>query len=148
MRKLNSLQIFKELKKDLYSKQIFKNVVPRNRLPKYIKYPSAYVINTHNHNQPGEHWLAVYFDNKRNCEFFDSYGLSPNFYNFEKSLKKLSKNIKFNSIQLQADNSFYCGYYCVYFILLKSRNFSLKEIQQLFSDKDFRFNDDLIKNII
>lgn len=94
MKKLNSLQIFQELKKDLYSKHVFKNVVARNRLPKYIKYPSAYVINTHNHNQPGEHWLAIYFDNKRNCEFFDSYGLSPNFYNFEKSLKKLSNNIK------------------------------------------------------
>jgi hypothetical protein len=62
VRPLSSLDIFYYLKKDAYSRKIFKNVVARDRLPKKIVYPSANVINTDKSNEPGEHWLAVYYD--------------------------------------------------------------------------------------
>ena len=35
----------------------------------------AYIINTDDHDELGEHWLAVYFD--KDVEYFDSFGLFP-----------------------------------------------------------------------
>ena len=35
----------------------------------------AYITNTDDHGEPGEHWLAVYVD--KDVEYFDSFGLFP-----------------------------------------------------------------------
>ena len=35
----------------------------------------AYIINTDDHDKPGEHWLAVYFD--KDVEYFDCFRLLP-----------------------------------------------------------------------
>jgi hypothetical protein len=43
---LSTQEIFKELKKDVYFKEIFKAELPYDCLPKAPSYPSAYVVNT------------------------------------------------------------------------------------------------------
>ena len=44
-------------------------------------YPFALVCNTHNADQPGEHWVAVYVDEE--CgDYFDPYGQPPQHIEF------------------------------------------------------------------
>ena len=73
---MNTLQIERLLKKDLKSKTIFKKVCALDQLEKPT-FPSAYVINSDPSSEPGEHWVAVYFDKRGRGEYFDSYGLPP-----------------------------------------------------------------------
>jgi hypothetical protein len=141
VRPLNSLDIFPYLKKDTYSRRIFKNVVARDRLPKKAVYPSAYVINTDNSNGPGEHWLAVYYDSSGYCTFFDSFARSPNDFHLDEFLNKTSNGWEQNTMRLQDINSVTCGYYCVYFVLLMSRGLQLEDILALFEEENFVVND-------
>ena len=71
MKPLNSIQILNYLKQDDYAKNIFRSVLPRDRLPQNVSFPSAYVINTHTSDKKGEHWLAIYYDKNGLCTFFD-----------------------------------------------------------------------------
>ena len=56
MKPLSTWEIRNKLKKDCFSRDIFKDVLPRDLLPNKVKYPSAYVINTHSSSREGEHW--------------------------------------------------------------------------------------------
>ena len=51
-------------------------VVAKVRLPDIVStYPSAFVCNTHDSDQPGEHWIVMYIDE---CgDYLDPYGLEP-----------------------------------------------------------------------
>lgn len=145
---MNTIQIYQELKKDHYANKIFKSVYARDQLPYKFRKPCAFVVNTHKSNQPGQHWLAFYFDNNGSCEFFDSFGLHPSRYNFNDYILKNSNSFKYNNNQIQHASSSYCGHYCVYFIMLKARGVSLETIQKIFSDSNQLKNDSLIKNLL
>ena len=134
---LYDYEIFRSLKNDPYSKSIFKAVLPIDKIPLKIVYPSAYVINTDSSAGSGEHWLAVHYDSQGMCSFFDSYGMPPGFYGLEKYLKKTSTDWIFNNMQLQSLSSVTCGYYCIYFIQMMCRDFTMNEIVEQFSNEDF-----------
>ena len=140
MRALSTIDIYKELKNDYYARHFFKGVLPRDQLPRYITYPSAYVINTHPSYKPGEHWLAVFYDANKMAYFFDSFGLPPSYYGLEKYLKSTAKQVFYNHQQLQGITAITCGYYCIYFIMLKSRNFNLNEIINHFCINHFKIS--------
>lgn len=144
---LNTIQIVKKIKADFFARHYFKAVVPRDKLPRSVSYPCSFVVNTHSSKQPGEHWLAIHYDESGKCTFFDSFGLSPLYYKLDDFIKKTSTSWEHNEQQIQSISSNKCGYYCIYFILLMSRNLSLNEILSLFCKKDFDFNDFIIKFI-
>ena len=49
-------------------------VVAKDTLPEVVStYPSAFVCNTHNSDQPGEHWIAM----DEIGDYFDPYGMKP-----------------------------------------------------------------------
>ena len=73
---MNTLQIERLLKMDLKSKTIFKKVCALDQLEKPT-FPSAHVINSDSSSEPGEQWVAVYFDKRGRGEYFHSYGLPP-----------------------------------------------------------------------
>ena len=51
-------------------------VVAKDTLPVVVStYPSAFVCNTHDSDQPGEHWVAMYVDEIG--DYFDPYGQKP-----------------------------------------------------------------------
>ena len=64
---MDTLQIERILKNDFCTKKIFKGVYPKNRLP-IVEYPGSYVVNTNPSTAPGEHWVAVFFNNKGSCK--------------------------------------------------------------------------------
>jgi hypothetical protein len=144
---LSTQEIFKELKKDVYCKEIFKAVLPYDCLPKAPSYPSAYVVNTDPLGKEGQHWLAFYYDISGKCTFFDSFGHSPAFFGLEAYIEKTSTKWEYNTQQLQSIFSSTCGYYCIYFILLKSRNFKMCDILNLFNKTNFHINDYIVSKI-
>jgi hypothetical protein len=143
---MNNIQINAILKKDKKSKKCYLGTFPIDKLPKIFKYPTCFIINNQKSTEIGEHWLAVYFDSKKHCYFFDSFGMHPTFYNLTNYLKKKSIKINYNKLQLQSIFTEYCGYYCIIFLILKARKYSFNFILSQFKDPDS--NDNLIKNLI
>ena len=146
---MNTIQINEILEKDSISKKTFIGVFSRDKIPKISNknYPCSYVVNTDNSKQPGEHWLAVYYDENGDCDFFDSLAFNPKFYGITKQLTKSANTLTFLTYPIQSIFSQYCGFYCVLFILFRSRNYSLESFLKLF-DKDTLKNDKLILNLI
>ena len=68
---MNSFEIYKIIKNDKFASKNFIGVFARDQLPKKIKFPSSFIINTDKSNEPGEHWLAIFYDINGVCEFFD-----------------------------------------------------------------------------
>lgn len=147
MELLNNIQLEEILKHDVFTNKIFNGVYARDMLPKYLKYPSAIIVNTDKSNLSGQHWLAIYFDKDKNCEFFDSFGRSPKYYKFENYIKKHADKVKWNKKQIQGFNSSICGYYCVLFLLLKARNHEIRLFLKNF-DKNYDENDKYILKLI
>ena len=113
--------IIEVLTKDKKSKGSFLGVFARDEIPKNINYPACFVMNTENRNKPGQHWLAFYYDSKGTCYFFDSYGRSPDYYNFKTYIERTAKKCFFSDNRIQG-HSYFCGYYCVFYLLFKARN--------------------------
>jgi hypothetical protein len=144
---MNTLDIQRALRKDAFSRMYFKAVLPKDKLPSRVRYPSAYVINTHASDKPGEHWLAIFYDDNGVATFFDSFGQSPAFYKLKSFLLRTSRRFNHNTRQLQSIQATTCGFYCVYFIQLMSRSLTLSDILELFSGDNFNENDKRIYNI-
>ena len=109
---MNTDEIEKAICQDPSSEAIFAGVYARDQLPKSIKYPAAMVWNTDAADQPGEHWVAAYFNEAGMGEYFDSYGLEPPPY-FKRYMEKHSRQWRWNQIQLQDLWTSACGHFCV-----------------------------------
>ena len=142
---ITEIQLDQCLRYDRETKKIFIGVYARNELPLKIKYPCCFILNTHPRNKPGEHWLAFYFSKNKECYFFDSYGLSPKFYNLENYIIFSSSSYTFNKKRIQGYSS-YCGFYCLLFLLFKIRN-RHKSFFNYFSNV-YSNNDLKIQNLI
>ena len=145
---MNSLQIIKVLESDKYTKKKFLGVFARDELPIKIKYPSCLILNTDKRNGPGEHWLAIFYDENKNAEFFDSFGYMPDFYKLTTYLNKTCKNWQANQQRIQGFFSKLCGLYCLFFLHQKCRNVTLQEIQNNFNKEKQDLNDDIVLKFI
>jgi hypothetical protein len=144
---MNSYQLTLALLDDKYTKNYFVGVFARDELPIRVRIPSCFIINTHNRNQPGEHWLAIFLNKDGSVEFFDSMGLPPSFYKLDKYLETISNNkIRYSTKRLQGFFSNYCGVYCLYFLYQRSRGVLFEDIINQF--KDINNNDKLIQKFI
>ena len=120
---MDTNQIITILKNDILAKDVFKGVYAVDQLPKNLEY-GAYVINTDEHYKPGEHWVAVYYDEKSK-DYFDSYGILPIDSRIEKFC---GKEFVYNNVKLQKTYSNACGFYCIYFILKRVRGIDMENI--------------------
>lgn len=145
---MNTLQIYDIIKKDPICSRFFLGVFSRDQLPKKLyNFPCSFIVNTDNQNEPGEHWLAIYYDEKQHATFFDPYGLEPSLYGFETYLNNTSKSWTYNSTRIQSYFSLLCGQICVFFIYLMSKKLSLNYISRLFT-KDYEKNEKVILNFL
>ncbi len=138
-----STTIDKILKADKYSSHFFKGVYARDQLPS-LKDNDCIILNNQNKNHAGEHWLAIFVENGFG-HFFDSYGNHPSRYNLVDYLNSNTLNWNYNSLRIQGESK-YCGYYCVLFILFKSRGL-LNKFYTYFSE-NYDLNDKLIKELV
>ena len=142
---MDTLQLLKNINSDKTSKKYFIGVFPRDLLPTKINYPSSFIVNTDNSNKRGEHWLAIYVDGHRKLDFFDPMGLPPVFYGLDGYINNIADSYQFNKMQFQNIFSDYCGFYCLLFIFIKSRN---KNFNFKLFTKNFKKNDQIISKLI
>ena len=107
-------------------------VVAKDRLPDIVStYPSAFVCNTHDSDQPGEHWIAMYVDE---CgDYFDHYGLEPEHTEFTNFMNKHCSEWSSNDRIYQSRISTVCGQYCAAFLMFRCRNVSMHAFSRLFT---------------
>ena len=85
----------------------------------------------------GNHWTAIYYDFKNEfvLEYYDPFGDPPKF-NIIKSFKDLILNFnievfvkfKINKIQQQDIKTSNCGWFSIYFLIMRFNNYSFKDI--------------------
>lgn len=138
---MNSLQIHTILSRDPASVRYFAGVFPSDKIPTLRNFPCAFVVNTDKHHEKGSHWLAIYIQDKKTIEFFDSYGLSPETYgeDIARFVQKYSR-MRWNKTTLQSVTSNVCGHYCIFFIVKRCQGYCMKAIVRMLSRKknDFR----------
>ena len=92
MKPLTTLQINKILKNNPSTKN-FIGTFPACIIPKTNKKNYSFIINTHDHFNSGEHWVAFVVRNKKTY-FFDSFGRNPFHYHFPKYFTTICKNFQ------------------------------------------------------
>ena len=125
---------------------IMKGVFPSDKLPIVETYPSAMIANTDPHNQPGTHWIAMYFVSPQESEFFDSYGFPPESYGMDGYV--LRETTYYNDKPMQGLTSDVCGDYCLFYLLHRARNVDLNTIQNKFLRYDTQWNDSQVAQFV
>ena len=96
----------------------FYGVFAVDRLPFILlPKPASIIINLDPSYFTGSHWVCCTFNDK-SAHYFDSFGREPpsEIVTFiERNQRKWSAN----KYIFQADNSIYCGYYCILFVVLQ-----------------------------
>lgn len=141
---MNSIQLQKILSDNESTKSTFIGIFARDELPMITKYPTCFILNTAKRSHNGEHWLAFYFDSKKNCNFFDSYGNHPSFFNLTNYIIKYSNNLFYNKKCIQSWVSENCGFYCILFLILRATGYEIDKISDLFYDDPSK-NDQMIE---
>ena len=139
---MENILINKLLKTNPSTKQTFLGTFAIDTLPGEIeKYPCGMVINTDPISKPGQHWLALYAENCKKVEFFDSFGQAiPE--SVELFIKKHFGECEESITQVQDESSSACGAYCVYFLTIRCEtNYSMQDIIASFHKDDYEAND-------
>ena len=107
-----------EIRSKMRSFSQFRGVFARNEFRealhkcRELDTEGGFIINTDPDSKPGEHWLAVYYTQYKQFNFFDSYGLSPNTYGFNNDAFS-----QYNKRCVQALVSDTCGQHCIYYLI-------------------------------
>jgi hypothetical protein len=125
----------------------FLGVFSSDTLPSVIrKRPALLVCNTDPSDRSGEHWICIYIDENRHGEFFDSFGRSAGMP-FNNYMNTHCIHWTYNSTQLQSIISTYCGHYCVFYCLYRSRGIDMNRIVGMFTS-DTGVNDYLVQKFV
>ena len=126
--------------------QVFYGTVPCDRLPRTLPQegPTAYIVNTDPHDEPGRHWIAIWTEGNVS-EIMDSYGLSLEVYGTtDPLLEWLSRHFKYqlhNGQSLQSLFSQSCGDYALMYLIDRAEGRSMQQFLNRFKKKDYVNND-------
>ena len=130
---MDTLQIARLLTRNPRARSIFRGVVPKDGLPSMIDaLPAAFVCNTDDGDEQGEHWIALYLAADGRGDYFCSYGLSPRHAAFRTFMNEHCSEWTHNSKRLQSPLSNVCGQYCVAFVLLRCNGFPTRTFVNMF----------------
>lgn len=145
---MNTEQLMDVLKHDTYTSKFNCEVLSLNHfLESSIAISSLIIINYDSCDEPGSHWVAIFINKKQEIEFFDSYGMLPIYSSIRTKLNNTFGKTRptFNLIRFQG-NSTVCGQYCLLYLLLKARGFTLKDIQNTFYETKSFAERDVVAN--
>ncbi|GFT78278.1 hypothetical protein TNCV_4451401 [Trichonephila clavipes] len=77
---MDGMQMYTVLSQEKTTSPYFQGVYSRDMLPSLQENMCA-IVNSDDSSQPGTHWLALFVNDKRELEFYDSFGQPPVFYN-------------------------------------------------------------------
>ena len=141
---MNTLELKKIIKNDSWA--WYANVCAVDELPSHVAtYPNAFIVNTDERDEPGEHWIAVYLPSPQKAEFFDSYGHAPCYFNDKLCHFLSSYDIHYNTRVFQGPLSTVCGHYCVLFILHRARGVSFSNILNILDNVD---SDSFVQDVL
>ena len=126
--------------------QVFYGTVPCDRLPRTIPQegPTAYIVNTDPHDEPGRHWIAIWTEGNVS-EIMDSYGLSLEVYGTtDPLLEWLNRHFKYqlhNGQSLQSLFSQSCGDYALMYLIDRAEGRSMQQFLNRFKKNDYVNND-------
>ena len=137
------------IEKNLYKvTKKFKGVFSSDNIPNKLQNLNDFSIicNLSKENEIGTHFITILVKDKE-IFILDSLGDTSIFGDvtpINKFLKKVMnrRTLYRNSQQLQSLTSQYCGFYCIYFVLLFEKN-SLPKFQ-IFSKTNLRKNDSIV----
>ncbi len=145
---MNTKEILDVLNNDLFTSKYCYSVLPLNHfLENSFPNSSFAVVNYDDCDKPGSHWVAIFIDENRNVEYFDSYGIMPLDFSIISKLEEISngKEIIFNLARFQGTSSV-CGQYCLVYLLLRTRGVKLRKIKKIllqcssFPERDYIVN--------
>src|SRR5690349_2593707 len=115
-----------EIRKILKNYKIFKGVCSRDNIPKNIRRPAAFIVNTDNKYGYGEHWVAILLLTGNRGEYFDPFGLPVLHQDFSDYLDSAcSKGWLWNNLALQSADDSSCGSWCIAYIKARAQHLSL-----------------------
>jgi hypothetical protein len=92
----------------------------QNRLPTQVR-QGGYIFNLSNHDDGdgGSHWTAAYVEGNK-AVYFDPFGTE--FNEPPETIKRFlgSLDARYQKTQIQNENSYICGFYCLYFLYYMS----------------------------
>jgi hypothetical protein len=74
---MNTLEIDHVLKTHPSTRNVFKGVYARNRLPRRLNVPSTLIGSTDPDNLSSRNWVALYIDANSREEYYDPTGRPP-----------------------------------------------------------------------
>ena len=132
---------------DVRSKRAFVGVFSIDMLPRHLpKLPILLILNTHTKNLPGQHWKAVYINQFRRGEVFDSLAL-PVSTTLLRWLNQHTKSWTRNQLTIQNPLSATCGAFVTHYILTRMKCRNMRQYFNLFS-YDLSFNDRLMRAFV
>jgi len=103
--------------------------------------PHLLVVNTDDSHKAGRHWVYMWVNDGCGV-YFDLFGKRPT-ANFERYISDHCPSPwTFKSSQLQSVISRFCGHYCIWYCILRSRGIDLPKIVNRFTT-DTALNDAL-----
>ena len=128
------------------TKNVFVSTHAADSLPlgPRVDKPCAYIANTANWDQQGEHWVCFFFPKKGLPEYFDSFALDipRHFANF------LGSHFKQNHHIVQHPFSTACGQHVIYYIWQRCRGLCMEQILSLYTKNDYLINDVFVNQMI
>lgn len=139
---MDTIQLQHILDKSLILKHLHAVVCPKNLLPSQKpSHVQAYIVNTHNANQPGEHWVAMFFKGN-SAYYFDSYGQPPLEKNILPFIEKHCRHWTYNTNPLQGRSMPVCGVYCIFALHFLAKGCDLDTIIRLKFSQTESFKND------
>jgi hypothetical protein len=118
---MNTLEIDHVLKTHPSTRNVFKGVYTRNRLPSRVGVPSAVIENTDPDDRPGTHWVALYIDANSRGEYYDPKGRPPFLRAYLNFMNKHCTSWTYNTIRVQEEGSTVCEHNCIFYLIHKRR---------------------------
>ena len=99
----------------LQKKKSFMGCFPSDKIPPICSFPATMIINTADSSSAGEHWVALYMEEKL-CLYFDSFGLPVLESDIRNFLSRYYSNYVYNKIAIQDVTSKACGLFSIAFV--------------------------------
>ena len=127
---------------------LFRGIYASNNLPSRVsRFPAAFVCNTDPLEEKGSHWIAFWFKNETECEFYDSFGKLPEEYDIR--LREFIDNNTFaclyNNVQVQRDWTSTCGFHVLFYLYRRAQGFSMQNSVEML--KEFP-SDDFVRDFV
>lgn len=114
----------------------------RDNIPRYSS--GSMIINTDKVSGSGIHWVSIYDSpENKNIEYFDPFGVVP-LPEIENYMRSSGKRVLYNNRQLQNIRSNLCGWYCMYYIIERSKGRDPYDVIMDFTQEPSKSNELMI----